>query len=89
MCADENYIDHEQFLAKRREEGLKIDPETAEVTSHYTDVDDPYGFFDDGPQAGSYMVQVYFARRPDSDIWVQFSDLPGATSTALWEKHLI
>jgi hypothetical protein len=31
--------------------------------------------------------RVYFARSPDSDIWVCFYDLPDATRKALREKH--
>jgi hypothetical protein len=33
----------EEFLAIRKEAGLKIDPETAEVDWNYAEVLDPYG----------------------------------------------
>lgn len=29
----------------------------------------------------------YFARAPESKIWVSFGDLPQATRDRLWEKH--
>jgi hypothetical protein len=33
----------EEWLAIRKEEGLKIDPDTAEVNWHYAQTLDPYG----------------------------------------------
>ena len=37
----------ERWLAIRKEEGLKIDPETAEVYWSYEQVLDPYGVLDE------------------------------------------
>jgi len=31
--------------------------------------------------------RLYFARAPESDIWVSFYDLPGPTRDALRQKH--
>ena len=39
---DESKMDVEQWLAIRKEVGLKIDPETAEVDWHYARTFDPY-----------------------------------------------
>jgi hypothetical protein len=76
----------EQWLAIRKEAGLKIDPETAEVTWEYANTLDPYGVYPDLP--GEYQVgREYFARSPASEVWVNFHDLPAATRDALWEKH--
>jgi hypothetical protein len=74
-----------EFLAIRKEEGLKIDPTTAEVHWHYTEVTDPYGVY---PFEEIECVgRSYFARRPGSDIWVEFGDLPEKTRDALWGQH--
>jgi len=77
----------EQWLAIRRAAGLKIDPETAEVDWTYAQTLDPYGVVPDLPEECEQIGREYFARSPDSDIWVHFSDLPEATSEALWKKH--
>jgi hypothetical protein len=75
-----------QWLAIRKEEGLKIDPETAEVEWWYANVGDPY---DVGlvPKEDWCIGRASFARSPKRDIWVSFHDLPEATEKALWEKH--
>jgi hypothetical protein len=77
----------EQWLAIRREAGLKIDPETAEVMWTYALTLDPYGVYRDVPEEYQQVGREYFARSSGSDIWVRFGDLPEATSDALWEKH--
>jgi hypothetical protein len=77
----------EKWLAIRKEAGLKIDPETAEVNWTYGLTLDPYGLY---PELSEELQQVgreYFARSPGSDIWVNFSDLPEATRETLWKKH--
>ena len=77
----------EQWLASRKEEGLKIDPATAEVEWTYTQVLDPYGVYPDLPEDCRCVGRAYFARRPGSDIWVEFDDLPERTRHALWNRH--
>jgi len=77
----------EQWLAIRKEAGLKIDPETAEVDWIYAQTLDPYGVYPDPPEEYQQVGREYFARFPGSDIWVNFGDLPEATRDALWEKH--
>jgi hypothetical protein len=77
----------EQWLALRKEAGLKINPETAEVTWVYAQTLDPYGVFPELPPECQQVGREYFARARGSDIWVWFGDLPHATSDALWAKH--
>jgi len=70
---------------QRKEAGLKIDPETAEVYSEYVGLDDPYNL--NLNQGRTECIgRVYFARSPGSDIWVGFFDLPGAMADALRQK---
>jgi hypothetical protein len=77
----------EQWLAIRKEAGLEIDPETAEVCWEYGQVMDPYGVHSDLPEECWQVGRQYFARSPGSDIWVHFHDLPDETRDALWERH--
>jgi hypothetical protein len=77
----------ERWLATRKEAGLKIDPETAEVDWIYVQTLDPYGVYPDLPAECQQVGRAYFARSPDSDIWVEFGDLPKATAEALYQKH--
>ena len=84
MLADE---EREIWLAIRKEAGLKIDPETAEVQYIYAQTLDPYGVDPDLPEELQQIGREYFARSPGSDVWVCFYDLPEATRDALWKKH--
>jgi len=77
----------ENWLAIRKEEGLKIEPATAEVAWRYALTLDPYGVHPELPEELQQVGREYFARRPDSDVWVEFGDLPKATRDALWERH--
>jgi hypothetical protein len=76
----------EEWLAIRKEAGLKIDPETAKLSWHWAPIMDPYGVIPNLPDEACCIGRVYFARSPDSDIWVSFHDIPEATVTALWPK---
>ena len=82
-----NTTEVQQWLAIRKEAGLKIDPETAEATWTYAQTLDPYGVLPNLPEECQQIGREYFARSPGSDVWVWFGDLPEATQTALWEKH--
>jgi hypothetical protein len=84
---DDNKLSVEQWRAIRKEEGLKIDPATAEVDWSYEQVLDPYGVCPDLPEECQQVGRAYFARRPGSDIWVEFGDLPEKTREALWSRH--
>ena len=85
---DENKMDVKQWLAIRKEAGLTIDPETAEVMWIYAQTLDPYGVHADLPEECQQVGREYFARSPGSDIWVCFGDLPKATREALWKRQL-
>jgi hypothetical protein len=77
----------EQWLAIRKETALQIDPETAKVEWWYAQTLDPYGVNPDLPEECRQVGREYFARSPESDIWVWFGDLPDTIRDALWEKH--
>jgi hypothetical protein len=81
-----NDLKPEQWLAIRKEAGLKIDPDTAEVFWCYAQTFDPYGIDPDLPEEYQSIGREYFARSPGSDIWVWFGDLPNAVRTALGAK---
>jgi hypothetical protein len=78
----------EDWLAIRKEEALKIDPGTAEVTWHYAQTLDLYGVCPDLPEECQCIGREYFARSPGSDIWVHFGDLPEKVREALWGKEM-
>lgn len=79
--------DVERWLAIRKAEELKINPETAEVDWTCAQTLDPYGVKPELPEEYQQIGRAYFARSPGSDVWVEFGDLPEATRDALWAKH--
>ena len=85
MEADQMSV--EQWLAIRKEAGLKIDPETAEVMWTYALTLDPYGVYPDLPEECQQVGREYFARSPGRDIWVCFHDLPKTVRGDLWKRH--
>ena len=76
----------EKWIAIRKEEGLKIDPTTAEVDGGWRRILDPYEVLRDLPPECDCAGRVFFARRPGSKIWVEFNDLPDDTCAVLWER---
>ena len=72
----EDQVDVDQFMRIRKEAGLNIDPHTAEIFWGYYLTLDPYGIFPDLPEDWRQVGRTYFARSPDSKIWVEFGDLP-------------
>jgi hypothetical protein len=76
----------EEFRATRKEAGERIDPLTAEVMWVTAQTLDPYGIDPDLPEELWQIGAEFFARSPDSDIWVLSDDLPAATYTALRER---
>ena len=74
-----------RWLTKRQEEGLKIDPETAEVFWGYGSVDNPYGLYDLTYEEEN-TGRNYFARAPGSHVWVSFYDLPNVVRHRLQER---
>lgn len=77
----------EAWLQFRKDEGLRIDPETAEVFWSYEYTADPYGAYPDIQEEFPQVGREYFARAPGSEIWIWFGDLPDAVYKKLWEKH--
>ena len=76
----------QKYLDDRRREAVMIDPNTAEVTWSHEETLDPYGVHDLPPELRQ-VGREYFARRPDSEIWVWFGDLPYDVSRRLVELH--
>jgi hypothetical protein len=75
-------------IAIRKEEGLKIDPETAEVNLVFTKYFDRYDVDPDLPEEVQDAREwEYFARSPGSDIWVAFCDLPDEVGEALLQRQ--
>jgi len=85
MTTDET-VAVEQWLAIRKEAGIKIASETAEVFWKYGQTFDPYGVDPDLPEEYKQIGREYFARCPGSDVWVSFGDLPNATRESLWRR---
>jgi hypothetical protein len=81
-CLQDN-MTVEQWLATRKEAGLRINPVTAEVTFTWGQILDPYGVKPDLPPECDQIGRLYWARSPGSDVWVSFYDLPKATLTNL------
>jgi hypothetical protein len=75
----------EQWLAVRKDAGLKIDPETAEVFWEYGQVCDRYRLYDLTAEEDC-IGRNYFARPPGTDVWVSFDDLPAAVRDRLWAR---
>jgi hypothetical protein len=75
-----------KWLAARKEAGLHIDPETAEVAGNYGQILDPYGVDPHLPAECQQGGWDYFARAPGSNVWVWFGDLPDATRAILGAK---
>lgn len=72
-----------RWLATRKLAGRAIDPAMALVYWTYGYVIDPYGLDDALPSECRCIGRLYFARNPESDIWVCFYDLPARTREAL------
>jgi len=67
----------EEWRAIRKEAGLKINPETAEVHCCYALTLDPYGVYPELPEEYRQVERTYFARSPGSDVWVEFGSAAG------------
>jgi hypothetical protein len=76
------------WLEERQREALLIDPATAEVDWSFGQTLDPYGTIPDLPEELQQSRREYFARRPGSDIWVHFGELPDEVREKL-RKHPI
>lgn len=80
-------ITTEQWLQIRKDEAMRIDPETAEVDWSYGETFDPYGIGLELSDEERQVGREYFARNRGSDIWVWFGDLPKKTRDMLWDMH--
>jgi hypothetical protein len=87
MTTESTKADLKKWLAIRKEAGLQIDPETAEVDWNYAQTLDPYGVDPDLSEEYQQVGRAYFARSPGSNVWVWFGDLPEATREALWKRN--
>jgi hypothetical protein len=75
-------LEIDEWFAIREAEALRIDPQTAELHVEWGGTLDPYGVL--GLPEGEDQIQPnYFARNPNSKIWVCFCDLPTETIEAL------
>jgi hypothetical protein len=74
-----------QWLAARKQEGVKIDPETAQLCWEHGQVGDPYGLYGLTYEEDC-IGRNYFARSPDSEVWVEFGDLPDEVRDRLRER---
>ena len=70
-----------QWLAIRKEAGLKLDPETAEVEWCYAQTLDPYGVDPDLPEQCQQISREYFARSPEAMCGSIFVTCPKRSET--------
>lgn len=80
-------IRSELWLALLKIAGQQIEPDTAEVIWTYGQIADLYGVYPDLPEEYQCVGREYFARAPETDVWINFGDLPEVTREALWAKH--
>lgn len=80
-------LSKEEWMALRLAEAELIDPATAEWDWRWGQIIDPYGDISDFPKEWECVGRIYFARRPGSDIWVCFWDLPSEVSDALHDRR--
>src|SRR5262249_30700496 len=67
-----------EYVAQRKQAGLLIDPETAEVEWWRANEQDPYAIGEDPEEMGC-SNKCHFVRAPGSDMWIYLGDLPEAT----------
>ena len=82
----EKVLEIEGWLLIRKQEALKINPNTAETDWSYAYTMDPYGVGANLPDEYRQVGREYFARNPGSEIWVSFNDLPDDSRDILWKK---
>lgn len=92
---DSEKQDVKAWLNARKEEGKLLDPETCELHWDYGYDCDPYGtgYVDGDPDHPiadwPEMQQIgrqYWARRPNSGVWVNDQDWPAAISKVIWNR---
>jgi hypothetical protein len=75
---------YREIAQARIDAGKLIDPKTAKLDWGWAQVLDPYGDGLEIPEEGDCVGREYFLRAPGSDVWVNTSDLPGATCDEFW-----
>jgi hypothetical protein len=83
VCANEDER-IEKWLALRKECGLRIDPEIAEVVGAYCQALDPYGVYPELPEKYQQVKREYFVRCPKSTVWVWVDDVPEPVRYSLY-----
>jgi hypothetical protein len=79
----------EDWLAIQKEETCKIHSSTAEWGWCYARMGDPYDVRPELSDEYDVIGREYFARRPGSQIWVAFSDLPEDIRSALSHRPVV
>lgn len=77
----------EEWLQSRKEAAKHIEPDTAEVCWEHGYTMDPYDTWSDMPDEYKLVGRIYFARAPESEIWVWFGDLPAEIREKLCERN--
>jgi hypothetical protein len=83
---DRLLITTQEWLAIQMAEGLKINPETAEVECYYEAKFEHGVYYPRLPEECRGIGREYFARGPGSDIWISFQNLPKAIRKRLRAK---
>ena len=78
--------DIREWLASRKEAGLKIDIKTCEVGSWHAYDLDPYGLDPDLPEELQQIGRNHFVRSPESRGWISVDDLPPEKIDALYDR---
>ena len=78
--------DVEAELAKRKADGLLIDPANCEKFRIYVEMLDPYCLFEKIPEEWSCISKEWFVRNLPDGCWVHVNDLPEETYKALMPK---
>ena len=68
--------EYRKFRQEVRDAGKLIDPAAADMMFHSVSILDPYGVLDPDPEREDCIGREYFVWAPNSDIWVELSDLP-------------
>jgi hypothetical protein len=82
----EEVRERDEWLAIRKGAALKIDPATAQIWWSWAEILDPYGVYPEVQYEASCIGRCYYARSPESDIWVWWGDLPDDVSDKLQQK---
>jgi hypothetical protein len=85
LCKDRTLV---EFFMMRKEAGLRVDPETAEICREWRESFDPYDVLGSVPPECQSVGSEWFARAPSTNEWVLFEHLPPATRAMLMAKDI-